>query len=130
MQADGDLNNEIKPDGEREGQLEGYGLAVSGKKGELRFNTEWSHEELDKWFRKVLPKPFQYLDEVRDDNVNECAWRLLKTSRNKLHKSHAKPPGFVVSEAKSSAGRTWSDSKVYIGMCVRAVQCRMQQANC
>jgi hypothetical protein len=113
-QADGNLNNDITPDGEREGLLESYGLAVSGTKGDLCFNTEWSHEELDVWIRSVLPKPFEYLDDVRDSD--ECAWRLLKTSRNKLRKGHAKPRGYAVKDAKGNGGKSWSESKIYLGM--------------
>jgi hypothetical protein len=114
-QAQGVLRQSSKPEGDREGDLESYGLAVFGNKGELKFCQEWSNLRIDQWLREHLPEPFIYLDTKYPAPGEQRHWRLLKPSHNKLRLHRNIAGGYDFNEAKGSRGRSWSDCKIYIG---------------
>ncbi|KAF8501352.1 hypothetical protein JB92DRAFT_3099015 [Gautieria morchelliformis] len=91
LTAQGDLRRSSKPEGDREGDLESYGLVVFGNKGELKFFQEWSNLHSDQWLREHLPEPFIYLD---TKNI---------------------AGGYDFNKAKGRQGRAWLDCKIYIG---------------
>ncbi|KAF8495091.1 hypothetical protein JB92DRAFT_2834853 [Gautieria morchelliformis] len=114
LTAQGDLRQSSKPEGDREGDLESYGLAVFGNKGELKFCQEWSNLRIDQWLREHLPEPFIYLDTKYPAPGEQHHWRLLKPSHNKLRLHRNIAGGYDFNEAKGSRGRAWLDCKIYI----------------
>ncbi|KAF8586889.1 hypothetical protein K439DRAFT_1614717 [Ramaria rubella] len=115
LNSKGMLNNNIWPEGEHEGDLETYHLAVSAStKGELSFCWEWSALRMDAWLQDHLPDPFIYLDAKHPSPGPAFHWQLLRPYRGKLikHKQHSQ--GFEFNEAKGAIGRAWYDYKIYL----------------
>ncbi|KAF8532465.1 hypothetical protein JB92DRAFT_997079 [Gautieria morchelliformis] len=116
---DGELNNDATPDGEVEGNLESWGLAVLGAKGTLWFCEEWNNERLDEWLREILPKPFSFLDNEYGvpADAKKRHWRLLESSRKRLKKHRSVADGYAFKEVKGTAGKAWTEYKIYIVSC-------------
>jgi hypothetical protein len=117
VQDDGELNNDTTPDGEVEGNLETWDLAVLGAKGTLWFCEEWNNERLDEWLREILPKPFSFLDSEYGApmDAKKRHWRLLESSRKRLKKHRSVADGYAFKEVKGTAAKAWTEYKIYIG---------------
>ncbi|KAF8516283.1 hypothetical protein JB92DRAFT_3114333 [Gautieria morchelliformis] len=113
---DGELNNDATPDGEVEGNLESWGLAVLGAKGTLWFCEEWNNERLDEWLREILPKPFSFLDNEYGvpADAKKRHWRLLESSRKRLKKHRSVADGYAFKEVKGTAAAHPGDPDIWV----------------
>lgn len=94
-----------------------YGLATDRNGAEaLEFSTAWSQRELDDWFRSLLPKAFQWLDDNFSDDDEPFCWVLVQKSRNELFiVERMEITGSDISQAKGSSGRAYTDYQIRLG---------------
>jgi hypothetical protein len=101
-------------------ELETYrqvGLMV-GTDGEndLEFNIGWSMVDIDQWFRRLLPKPFEWLDACR--GILDIHWVLLNSDRqNHFVLTRPTITGRELNEVKGVAGRKFTSYSIAIGTC-------------
>lgn len=94
------------------------GLAVDEHNGQpLEFRESWSQAAVDQWFRRILPKPFEWLDArfgIPEDG--EFHWVLLRRDQRALFVvRHKASTGVELSKAKGTAARNPSQWNVRIG---------------
>ncbi|KAJ7096205.1 hypothetical protein C8R44DRAFT_989450 [Mycena epipterygia] len=67
---------------------EGQGLAINGLRDLVRFSKDWDADEMDEWFRQLLPLFFKWADSVDplDPEANPRAyhWQLMIPKGNQL----------------------------------------------
>ena len=109
-----------------------YGLATDRNGTEaLEFSTTWSQHELDDWFRSLLPKAFQWLDENFGDDDEPFHWVLVQKSRNELFIiERTEITGVDVSQAKGSSGRAYTDYQIRLGASNRVLDLQASHSTC
>ncbi|KAF8586630.1 hypothetical protein K439DRAFT_1615008 [Ramaria rubella] len=113
---DDSLNDTSAPTLQSIGRLKNQGLAVStSEKGSLVFQKNWNTMQIDQWLRKLLPKPFKYLDTKWGVTEDEFHWVLVKVYRKKsLEKQGENPNGYDLLEAIGDSGMAWNKQKVVV----------------
>jgi len=120
-QANGELVQSKSPSMQ---QLEKYmqsSLAVDhdGDR-ELEFGLGWDQSAFDDWLRRLLPKPFEWLDmRFGRPESGTFHWVLLRKNRSRLFVvKRDVTTGVQVSAVKGTTGRKFTDYSVRIGQCM------------
>ena len=84
---------------------------------DLEFNIGWSMVDIDQWFRRLLPKPFEWLDACR--GILDIHWVLLNSDRqNHFVLTRPTITGRELDEVKGMAGRKFTSYSIAIGTCL------------
>lgn len=86
-------------------------------KQEIEFALEWKQKRVDKWFRELIPKLFEFMDARYPENAPpELHWVLLgKHQRTVFVKNRPDITGEELEDAKGPANRNHKDHIVRIG---------------
>lgn len=113
-------------------ELRQHSLLVSEDGGRnLEFSVSWSINDIDLWLRRLLPKPFEWLDaRLGKPTEGSFHWVLLNSERKKYFVL-LRPTitGKELEEVKGSAGRKFSDCSIVIGMSSRLSSQNINQLN-
>ena len=84
---------------------------------DLEFNIGWSMVDIDQWFRRLLPKPFKWLDACC--GILDIHWVLLNSDRqNHFVLTRPTITGRELDEVKGMAGRKFTSYSIAIGTCL------------
>lgn len=85
----------------------------------LTFSQDWSQSKIDKWLRKILPEPFQYMDIANPVHMSgnmSYHWRVLTKERQCLVAcSGTKVDGDLLDRVKGTSGKSWRHCMVRLG---------------
>lgn len=116
FQADGTLKNTAVPTPQQLDELVKLGFAGIGIKGQYRFGKDWDTARLDQWLQETLPVPFERISLMSDIPDMEYHWRLLRVNRTHVELYRENPDGYDFVDARGSRGKSWHDSRLYVGM--------------
>jgi hypothetical protein len=87
---------------------------VSSTQNPLSFNSSWTVEDVDTFFRKHFPTAFEYADSVRGSE--KIHWLLVSKERLTLEVVDAPAPnGALLENFKGRSQSSVKDSHIYIG---------------
>ncbi|KIJ06897.1 hypothetical protein PAXINDRAFT_19901 [Paxillus involutus ATCC 200175] len=115
---DGTLVGERRPSKSALENFVGYGLLVREDEGkDLEFLVSWSMDAIDIWLRRLLQKPFQWLDACCGlPAAGEYHWVLLGFDRQKYFViTRATTTGKDLDQAKGTTGRKYTTHSIVIG---------------
>lgn len=112
-----------RPSAEVEEDLRANGLLFSTTDADntpLSFSPDWSSQAIDRWFREIAPKPFEYLGLMhgpRNGKQKEYHWRLLRRDPKAVFLyGNEDMSGNDLDVVKGGAGRNKMTCRIMIGM--------------
>ncbi|KIJ63931.1 hypothetical protein HYDPIDRAFT_40602 [Hydnomerulius pinastri MD-312] len=117
LDEDGTLIGDRKPSKSTLEHFVQYGLLVREDEGkDLEFLVSWNMDAIDIWLRRLLPKPFQWLDaRCGLPLAGEYHWVLLGSDRQRYFVvSRTTTTGKDLDQAKGTTGRKYTTHSVVI----------------
>ncbi|KAH0836374.1 hypothetical protein J3R83DRAFT_7952 [Lanmaoa asiatica] len=117
---DGELSDNKMPQKAELEKFHQYGMLISEDGGQpTGFLISWTAKDIDSWLRRLLPKPFEWLD-VHLGKLDEGSfhWVLLSSERKRYFVlRHTTITGKELDEAKGSVERKFTTFSVVVAPC-------------
>ncbi|KAG9309790.1 hypothetical protein JVU11DRAFT_10166 [Chiua virens] len=117
--ADGELTDSRKLGKAELEELRDYGMLVSEHDEQpIEFRISWTTTDIDLWLRRLLPKPFQWLDaHLGRPDEGSFHWVLLSSERKRYFRLRRTTiTGKELDEVKGTTGRKFTSFSVIIGL--------------